>query len=203
MDSLLQINTSLNGSDGLSSKLAAEYTARWEARHPRREVRVRDLAAEPIPHIDAATFLAFGLAPDARTPDQRKAVAVSDGLIAELKAADVIVLGLPMHNFSIPSVLKAYFDHVARAGVTFRYTEEGPVGLLKGKRAVLVQTRGGRYRDTGTDTQTPYVIGFLNFLGITEIDEVYAEGTALGETHLNDAVADARRQIESLDAIAA
>lgn len=203
MNSLLQITTSLNGPDGLSSQLATEYTARWEARHPEGEVRVRDLAAEPVPHIDAATFAAFGLAPEARTPQQRAAVAISDALIAELKAADVIVLGLPMHNFSIPSVLKAYFDQVARAGVTFRYTEAGPEGLLKGKRAVLVQTRGGRYRDNGTDTQTPYVMGFLNFLGITEIDLVYAEGTAMGETHLNDAIADARRQIESLHAMAA
>lgn len=203
MNSLLQINTSLNGSDGLSSVLASEYAARWKARHPGGEVHVRDLAAEPVPHIDAATFAAFGLSPDARTPQQREAVGYSDELIAELKAADVVVLGLPMHNFSIPSVLKAYFDQVARAGVTFRYTEAGPEGLLKGKRAVLVQTRGGRYRDNGTDTQTPYVIGFLNFLGIADVDVVYAEGTAMGAEQLNEAIADARRQIKSLDALAA
>lgn len=203
MKSLLQINTSLNGSDGLSSVLASEYTARWQARHPGGEVLVRDLAAEPVPHIDAATFAAFGLSPDARTAEQREAVGYSDELIAELEAADVIVLGLPMHNFSIPSVLKAYFDQVARAGVTFRYTEAGPEGLLKGKRAVLVQTRGGRYRDNGTDTQTPYVISFLNFLGITDVDVVYAEGTAMGAEQLNEAIADARRQIESLGALAA
>lgn len=203
MKSLLQINASLNGPEGLSSTLAAEYTAQWRARHPGARVRVRDLAAEPVPHIDTETFSAFGLRPDARTDAQRAAVAYSDELIAELKAADVIVLGLPMHNFSVPSVLKAYFDHVARAGVTFRYTESGPVGLLQGRRAVLVQTRGGRYRGTASDTQTPYVIGFLNFLGIADVDVVYAEGTAMGETELQEAVDDARRQIDSLEPIAA
>ncbi|SPJ17894.1 FMN-dependent NADH-azoreductase (fragment) [Burkholderiales bacterium] len=135
-----------------------------------------------MPHLDAARFQALLSAPAERSPEQQAVVSYSDTLIEELQAADVIVLGLPMYNFGIPSQLKAYFDHVARAGVTFRYSEKGPVGLLTGKRAYVFATRGGYYRNTAKDTQSLYVRDFLSFIGIDDIQFIYAEGLAISDT---------------------
>jgi FMN-dependent NADH-azoreductase len=122
----------------------------------------------------------------------------SDALIAELKQADTLVLGLPMYNFGVPSQLKAYFDHVARAGVTFTYTEKGPVGLLTGKQAYVFAARGGLYQGTPRDTQTPYVREFLGFLGITDVQFVYAEGLAISATSKSESLAAAQRSLRSL-----
>src|SRR3954453_4169347 len=133
MTTLLHISTSLFGSNGQSSLLAQRFVDGWKASHPAGKVIVRDLAKTPVPHLDAARFGAFLSAADTRTPEQTEVVAYSDGLIDEVRDADVIVLGLPMYNFGVPSTLKAYFDHIARAGVTFRYTATGPVGLLNNK----------------------------------------------------------------------
>jgi FMN-dependent NADH-azoreductase len=130
--------------------------------------------------------------------EQNQVVAYSDGLIDELKEADVIVLGLPMYNFGVPSMLKAYFDHVARAGVTFSYTATGPVGLLAGKKAYVLATRGGFYAGTPRDTQTAYVRDFLAFLGITDVEFVYAEGLAISEASRNAALSKARADLERL-----
>ncbi|MDH4324478.1 MAG: NAD(P)H-dependent oxidoreductase, partial [Betaproteobacteria bacterium] len=146
----------------------------------------------------AERFAAFLARPEARTPAQAAAVGYSDALIAELKAADTIVLGLPMYNFGLPSQLKAYFDHVARAGVTFKYTEQGAVGLLTGKRAYVFAARGGRYQDTPRDTQTAYVRDFLAFLGITQVGFVYAEGLAMGEAAKTQSLAAARDVLRGL-----
>ncbi|MGH8764912.1 MAG: FMN-dependent NADH-azoreductase, partial [Burkholderiales bacterium] len=121
-----------------------------------------------------------------------------DGLIDELRRADTIVLGLPMYNFGVPSTLKAYFDHIARAGVTFRYTETGPVGLLTGKKAYVLATRGGLYAGTPRDTQTAYVRDFLAFIGITDVEFVYAEGLAIGEASKTASLAKARESIDRL-----
>ena len=136
--------------------------------------------------------------PQERTAEQRKAVAYSDALIAELKAADVIVLGLPLYNFGLPSTLKAYFDQVGRAGSTFRYTAEGPVGLLTGKKAYVFAARGGLYKGTPSDTQTPYVRAFLAFLGITDVEFVYAEGLAISEASKSAGIASAHAEIAKL-----
>src|SRR5713226_9744130 len=135
MKTLLQIRTSIFSDGGQSSRLAERFVAAWRESNPGGQVIVRDLALEPVPHLDAARFGAFLAKPEDRTEEQAAVVAYSDELIDELKAADVIVLGLPMYNFGVPSMLKAYFDHIARASVTFRYTEKGPVGLLGGKQA--------------------------------------------------------------------
>jgi FMN-dependent NADH-azoreductase len=126
--------------------------------------------------------------------------AESDALIGELERADVIVIGLPMYNFGVPSTLKAYFDHVARAGVTFRYTAQGPVGLLTGKKAFVFATRGGRHAGTPSDLQTAFVRQFLGFIGIRDVQFVYAEGLALGAAERSAAVADALARIEQLAA---
>src|SRR5256885_14651262 len=135
MKTLLQIRSSIFSEGGQSSRLAERFVAAWREANPHGQVVVRDLARDPIPHLDAARFGAFLAKPGERTPEQTAVAEGSEALIDELKRADVVVLGLPMYNFGIPSTLKAYFDHIARAGVTFRYTDKGPVGLLAGKQA--------------------------------------------------------------------
>lgn len=146
-------------------------------------------------------FQSFLAKSEERTPEQQAVAGFSDALIDELKAADVIVLGLPMYNFGVPSTLKAYFDHVARAGATFRYTENGlPQGLLAGKKAYVFATRGGLHAGTPLDTQTGYVRDFLRFLGIEDVEFVYAEGLAMGDTAKADALAKAQRAILAISA---
>ena len=198
MKNLLQINSSLFSDGGQSSQLAQRFVAAWKEGHPGGRVTVRDLAKNPIPHLDAATFGAFLAKPEDRNATQQAAVNYSDALIAELKAADVIVLGLPMYNFGLPSVLKAYIDQIARAGSTFRYTAEGPVGLVTGKKAYVFAARGGMYKGTPKDTQTGYVRDFLAFIGITDVEFIYAEGLAISEESKSASLAGARRQVDSL-----
>lgn len=198
MKTLLQINTSLFSGAGQSSKLADQFVARWIAANPDGEVIVRDLARDPVPHLTAERFQAFTTKPEARTAEQQAHVAASDALIAEIEQADTIVLGLPMYNFGIPSTLKAYFDHIGRAGVTFRYTEKGPVGLLTGKKVYVFATRGGLYQGTPLDTQTGYVRDFLKFVGLGDMEFVYAEGLAMGEAPKNAALANAGAEIARL-----
>jgi FMN-dependent NADH-azoreductase len=194
MKTILQLNASILSEQGQSSRLANEFVGQLG----NVEVIARDLASEPVPHITAERFGAFTTPKEKRTPEQEKIVAYSDGLIEELKRADIIVLGLPMYNFGVPSTLKAYFDHIARAGVTFNYTATGPVGLLTGKKAYVFATRGGMYLGTPRDTQTAYVRDFLAFLGVTDVEFVYAEGLAISETSRNAALAKARAEFERL-----
>lgn len=180
MSTLLQINASLAGSHGQSSQLADRFVADWIAKHPGGHVVKRDLAADPVPHLTAERFQAFFAQPEARSAEQRAVAEYSDALIEELKSADTVVFAVPMYNFSVPSTLRAYFDHIARAGVTFRYTANGPEGLLKGKKAYVFITRGGIYSN-GVETQTPYLKQFLGFIGITDVQFVYAEGLSMGD----------------------
>jgi FMN-dependent NADH-azoreductase len=195
MKNLLQLNTSIFSDGGQSSQLAQRFVAAWRASNPGASVTVRDLAREPLPHLDAARFAAFIAKPEERSAEQQAATNDSDALIAELKAADVLVLGLPLYNFGVPSTLKAYFDHIGRAGHTFKYTEKGPVGLMTGKKAFVFATRGGLYKDTPLDTQTSYVRAFLGFIGITDVEFVYAEGLALSESSKQASIAQAQREI--------
>ncbi|HYC46333.1 MAG TPA: NAD(P)H-dependent oxidoreductase [Burkholderiales bacterium] len=198
MKTLLQLNTSLYGDAGQSSRLASRFAEGWKARNPDGVVLRRDLSRAEVPHLTAERFQALLAKPEVRTPEQQAVVADSDALIAELRRADVIVIGLPLYNFAIPSTLKAYIDHVARAGVTFRYTDKGPVGLLTGKQAYVFAARGGNYAGTSTDTQTAYVRYMLAFLGITEVEFVYAEGLAIDEATREKALAGARVRADAL-----
>ena len=200
MKTLLQITTSLFSEQGHSSQLANRFVEAWRARNPEDRVIVRDLAQDPVPHLTAERFQAFLAPADARTAAQQAVVAYSDALIDELRQANVIVLGLPMYNFGVPSTLKAYFDHVARAGITFRYTENGPVGLLGEKTVYVLATRGGAYQGTVKDTQTLYVQDFFNFLGINDIRFIYAEGLNLGQERQQSALAEATAAIRRLAA---
>jgi len=200
MTTLLQINSSVFSQGGQSSQLADHYVAAYLKSNPGAKIVTRDLAADPVPHLGGATVGAFFTPADQRNDEQKAAIALSDELVAELQAADVLVIGAPMYNFNIPSVLKSYFDHVARAGLTFKYTEAGPVGLLTGKKAVVFSTRGGLYAGTPNDVETPFVRQFLGFLGITDVTFVYAEGLAYGEEKKAEAMKAAKAEVEKLAA---
>jgi FMN-dependent NADH-azoreductase len=204
MTHILQINSSLHGEDAQSSRLAGDFVAavqrRTAAGGSEATVTLRDLARSAVPHLTAERLQALSAPASERTLEQQRVVAESDALVEELRRADLVVLGLPMYNFGVPSTLKAYFDHVARAGVTFRYTASGPEGLLKGKRAVVFATRGGRYAGTPQDLQSAYVRQFLGFIGIREVEFVYAEGLALGAEERSAAVAEAISRIHQLAA---
>jgi FMN-dependent NADH-azoreductase len=156
------------------------------------------VARDPVPHLDAQRFGAFLAKAEERTGEQSAVISYSDALIDELRRADVVVLALPMYNFGVPSTLKAYFDHVARAGVTFRYTANGPVGLLAGKEVYVFAARGGLYAGTPRDTQTGYVRDFLAFLGMTDVHFVYAEGLAISDSSKQQALARAHAEIDEL-----
>jgi FMN-dependent NADH-azoreductase len=182
MSNILVLKTSLFGADGQSSRLADRLVAELTAHAPGARVVERDLARDPVPHLTAATFRAFATPAAERSAAEQAAVDASDALIAELRAADVVVLGLPMYNFGVPSTLKAYFDHVARAGVTFRYARDGAEGLLTGKKAYVLATRGGAHAGTPLDTETAYVRDFLRFVGIAEVAFVHAEGLSMTAT---------------------
>ena len=200
MKTLLQLNSSLFSANGQSSQLSDRFVAAWQDANPDGQVVVRDLAKNPVPHLDGDRFGAFLSKAEDRTAQQQTVVDFSDALIEELRNADVVVLGLPMYNFGIPSQLKAYFDHIARAGVTFRYTDKGPVGLLTGKKVYVMATRGGMYAGTPRDSQTAYVRDFLAFIGITDVEFVYAEGLNMGADSKDAALANAGTAISRLAA---
>jgi FMN-dependent NADH-azoreductase len=195
MKTLLQLTSSLFSGDGQSSRLAENFVARWKDANPDGLVIVRDLARSPVPHLDAARFGAFLAKPESRTAEQSAVIRFSDALIDELRRADVIVLGLPMYNFGVPSTLKAYFDHIARAGVTFRYTEKGAIGLLSGKKAYVLATRGGKYAGTPFDLETGFVRQVLAFIGIADVEFIYVEGLALGAASVQSSLLGAHAAI--------
>ena len=194
---ILQINSSARTDGSRSTQLATSVVARLHAADPAAALVVRDLGRAPHPALDEAALQALFAPPEARTPDQAARVALDDALIAELKAADVVVIGVPMYNFGVPAQLKHWIDAIARARVTFAYTEQGPVGLLTGKTVYVALTRGGLYRDTAADTQVPYLKMVLGFLGMTDVRFVYAEGLAMGEQAEARALEGAEAQIEA------
>lgn len=198
MSTLLQINSSLFSDQGASSQLADDFVARWHEQHPKGKVIRRDLSLDPVPHWDGERMAAVTTDPALRTPAQRRLAAEADRYIQEIQAADVLVLGVPMYNYAVPTQLKAWFDHIARARVTFRYTEHGVEGLLKGKRAVVITTRGGRHRDRPEDAVVPFVQAMLNHVGITDVELVYAEGLNLGEAAREAGLREAQARIEQL-----
>jgi FMN-dependent NADH-azoreductase len=198
MKTLLKVQASLFGGGSQSSKLADRFIANWQKRNPGGRVLTRDLAATPVPHLTADRFSAFASKVEQRTIEQQAIVNYSDALIAELKNADTVVLAVPMYNFSVPSTLRAYFDHIARAGVTFRYTATGPQGLLQGKQAYVFVTRGGFYPEA-SDTQTPYLRQFLGFIGMTDVQFVYAEGLSIDAETRDKSLGSAQLAIEQLD----
>ena len=189
---ILVIKSSVFGDNGNSSSLVNSQLAALQAQHPDATVVVRDLSTDPIPHLDGERVGAFFTPADQRSDDQQAVDAFSMALIDELKTADHIVLGLPMYNFGIPSQLKSWIDHVARAGITFRYTENGPQGLLDDKPVTVLAARGGLYAGTENDTVTPYIKLFFGFIGITDVTFVYAEGLNMGDDVKEKAMSEAQ-----------
>lgn len=159
----------------------------------------RDLASNPLPVLDGE--IAFGLrGSEELSQKQQDALALSDTLIEEIKASDTIVIGAPMYNFSIPTQLKNWFDLIARAGVTFSYTENGPVGLLTGKKVIVVTTRGGMHKGGATDVMVPYLKTFLGFVGLTDVDVVYSEALNMGEELAAEGIKQAKAELDKLTA---
>lgn len=194
MSTLLQINTSLFAGNGQSTQLANDFVREWQADHADAQVIVRDLAADPVPHLNVARLTAFATPTEQRTAEQAEVAAFSDQLIAELNSADVIVIGLPLYNFGIPSSLQAYFDHVARAGVTFKYTATGPIGFIEGKRVLIFATRGGKHAGTSTDSATTHVRNFLKLIGLSDVEFIYAEGLNIDASTREQELSAARQQ---------
>lgn len=194
---ILQVNASARSEGAVSTRLAGEIVARLVLQHPGAEVLVRDLAQTPHPPLDDAALGALFTPEAERTPEQAARVALDDSLIAEVQAADVLVLGMPMYNLGVPAQFKHWIDAIARARVTFRYTERGPEGLLTGKKVYVALARGGRYRGTDADTQVPYLRAILSFLGMSDIEFIYAEGLAMGPQAEQEALAEARAAIEA------
>lgn len=193
---ILQINSSARAENSHSTRLANALVERLRATQPQAELSVRDLGRTPHPMLDEVALQALFSPAEQRTPEQAARVALDDALIAEIQAADVVVLGAPMYNFGVSSQLKNWIDAISRAQVTFRYTANGPEGLLKGKKVYVALTRGGLYRNTPNDTQTPYLQTFFGFLGMTDVQFVYAEGLAMGSEAEQSALASAYSQIE-------
>ncbi|MFB9147672.1 FMN-dependent NADH-azoreductase [Halomonas alkalicola] len=193
----LVITASILGENGQSKALAEHFIAQAKSRDG-VDVTHRDLVASELPHLNLAELGSWQVAEEERSAEQRALAARSDSLIEELKAHDVVVLAVPMYNFGIPSQLKAWFDRVMRAGVTFRYTENGPQGLVEGKRAVILAARGGQYAGTEMDTQTPHLKLMLGMIGIKEVDSVFAEGLNMGEGKRDAALKEARQAIDGL-----
>lgn len=175
MKNILFIKSSLNGEQGNSTKLAQELVANLKATSAVKVVE-RDLAKQALTHLTQEEMAAWMAQESERTEQQALLASVSDSLIAELTHADTLVVAMPMYNFGVPSTFKAWVDRIARAGVTFRYTENGPVGLLKNKSVIVVAARGGMHAGTSSDSQTQYLTSFFNFIGINDINFIYAEG---------------------------
>lgn len=193
MSNVLIIESSARQQGSFSRQLTQQFISQWQAAHPTDRVTVRDLALHPVPHLDA-NLLGGWMKPEAqRSADEHASLKRSDELTDELLAADVLVLAAPMYNFAIPSTLKAWLDHVLRAGVTFKYTETGPQGLLTGKKAYVLTARGGLYTGSTSDHQEPYLRQVMAFVGIHDVTFIHAEGMNLGgdfqEKGLNQAKA--------------
>jgi FMN-dependent NADH-azoreductase len=183
MSQVLVIESSARKEGSISRQMTGEFIEAWHHKHPQDTISVRDVAANPVPHLDS-TLLAGWMSPvETHSDIEKAALARSNELTDELLAADVLVLAAPMYNFAIPSTLKAWLDHVLRAGVTFKYTEQGPQGLLTGKRAYILTARGGVYTGSPAssfDHQEPYLRQVLGFIGITDVTFVHVEGVAMG-----------------------
>lgn len=181
MSRVLVIESSARQEGSVSRQLTREFLVRWKAAHPADEITVRDLASEPVPHLDIDLLGGWMKPAEQQSAAEKSALERSNRLTEELLASDVLVLAAPMYNFAIPSTLKAWLDHVLRAGVTFKYTETGPQGLLVGKRAFILTARGGIYAGTGLDHQEPYLRQALGFIGIKDVEFINAEGMNMGD----------------------
>ena len=198
MKTLFALTSSLNGDTSNSTALVEKFIERWTAANPDGLVTRRDVGRTPLPHLTGTTYSAYFTPADQIEESTRQQLALSDAVIEELEAADVIVIGAPMYNFSIPSGLKSWIDHIARVGRTFRYTDKGPEGLLKDKTVYVFGARGGNYSPDspahGMDFVTPYLKTILGFIGLTDVTFIHAEGIAMN----NQGIAKAQDTIKTI-----
>lgn len=193
MSRVLALKSSILGDYSQSTKLVEEFIKNVD----QDKLTVRDLAANPLPVLDFSVATALRATGDL-SQDQQSIVDLSNTLIEEIKAADTLVIAAPMYNFTIPTQLKNWIDLIARAGVTFTYTENGVKGLIEGKKAIVVTTRGGIHKDTATDSMTPYLRTVLGFIGITDVEFVYAEALNMGEDAAAKGISEAQSQLAEL-----
>ena len=201
---ILVVSSSANGDASVSNGLATRFVDAVRESDPGASVVLRDVGANPLPHLTVETVAAIKGQPTSEA--EQAARALSDALIAELKQADTIVIASPMYNFGISSTLKAWFDHVLRAGITFRYTSEGPQGLLGDKKVVVIESRAGAYAEgaaAAMDGQEPHLRAMLGFVGIADPIWVRAEGLAFGQEAAGAAIEAAASQLAALAAEAA
>ncbi len=199
MTSLLLLNSSASGDQSVSATLTRHFVDRLRESDGTIEVRERDLGNNPIPHLDPQRLPGLGGKED--TNEARETHTTSNNLIAELKKADILVIGAPMYNFGITSTLKVWFDHVLRAGITFGYTEDGPQGYVTGKRAIIVESRGGFYSEgpgAGMDAQEPHLRAMLGLIGITDVTFVHAERLAVGPEVREASIEQAKAELDLL-----
>lgn len=198
MKKILVLKSSILDSYSHSNKMIDYLIENWQKNHKDDLITVRDLAKDPIPALDQATLFAFGKDVSILSDEQKSARALSDELINELKAHDMIVIAAPMYNFSISAQLKHYIDFIARAGETFTYTEAGAVGLLENKQAVVLTSRGGVHKDKLSDLIVPFLTQFLAFIGINDVQFIMAEGTAFGEEYAQQSHLQAQKEIDTV-----
>jgi len=188
---ILRIEASISGDKGISTQITRELSEALQNKYPDNALIVRNVITDAIPHFDASTI---GHIKDGTA-------ALADALIEEVQAADIIIIAAPMYNFSVPSQLTTWFDHIARAGVTFQYTSKGPVGLLKGKKVYVVSTRGGMHKGKASDVVTPYLNTILGFVGLDEdLKTIFVEGLNLSGDQPAQAIAQARQTIKTIQA---
>lgn len=197
MKNVLTINTSLSGEQSKSNQLVQQFVTKWKSNDDISVVS-RDLNSDNLPHLSGEEMQAWMTQDDQRTPEQRALANISDSYVEEIQQADTIIVGMPMYNFGVPSVFKAWIDRIARAGMTFRYTENGPQGLLEGKKVYVLATRGGIYAGTPKDTQTQYIKDVFAFVGITDVEFIYAEGLAMAEPPVSNNLSQAEEKIVEL-----
>ena len=198
---ILQLKTSIfDGTDnqGVSSQLSDELVAGLLKDDSEASVAVRDFSSDPVPYLDGAWLQALSTPAESRTEEQQRKVAWSDAAIAELQQADTLVIGAPMYNFSVPAMLKSWTDHVARAGVTFKYTDQGSVGLLQNKKVYVVVSTGGLHAEGVTDFMRPYLRTILGFLGLSDITVIVADGLNMGEEPRDKGLSQARQTIAGI-----
>ena len=197
MKNVLVVKSSVNGEAGQSSQLVNQFLSVLAQKSEINQTSI-DLNEMSLPHLSGEETAAWFVQPADRNEQQAALAAISDQQIANVEAADIIILGVPMYNFGIPSTLKSWLDRIARAGITFRYTDQGPVGLLKNKRVFVMAARGGFYAGTSADTQTPYLKNFFNFLGLSDVDFVFAEGLNTGKEAAETSWQEANKKIIEL-----
>ncbi|EGR2179995.1 TPA: FMN-dependent NADH-azoreductase [Vibrio parahaemolyticus] len=193
MSRVLALKSSILGDYSQSNKLVEDFIKNVD----QDKLTVRDLAANPLPVLDFAVATALRATEDL-SQEQQAVVDLSDTLIEEVKAADTLVIAAPMYNFTIPTQLKNWIDLIARAGVTFKYTENGVQGLIEGKKTIVVTTRGGIHKDSPTDNVTPYLRTVLGFVGITDVEFVYAEALNMGEDAASKGISEAQSQLATM-----